>query len=69
MQFFPNYRITLTAHISHQSLDVTRTWIVVLAFILLKQRVISPPNLHSKFSLNKERRWERGATVMTSEMV
>ena len=27
----------------------------------------SPPNLHSKLPLNKERRWERGVTLMTSE--
>ncbi len=32
-----------------------------------KQRVLLPPNLDSKFSLNKERRWERGETPMPSE--
>ena len=30
--------------------------------------VFSPPNLYSKFSLNKQRRWERGFTIMTSEI-
>ncbi len=28
---------------------------------------LSPLNLYSKLSLNKERRWERGVTLMTSE--
>ena len=32
-----------------------------------KQRAFSTPNLHSKFSLNKERTWERAVTLMTSE--
>ena len=46
----------------------TRTWIAVFAFILPEDRgAFSPPNLHSKFSLNKERRWERGVTLMTSD--
>jgi hypothetical protein len=32
-----------------------------------QNRGASPPNLHPKLSRNEERRWERGATLMTSE--